>query len=70
MQPRVAKTKKEKTAWKLVDVFVKALPWMAFVLVRRSPDSGYEIVPVTACHALDREVCANIVRDFKKSVED
>lgn len=70
MQARVAKTKKEKTAWKLIELFVEALPWMAFVVVLKSPDSGYEIVPAMACHPLDRQVCADIVKSFKKPVED
>jgi hypothetical protein len=72
VQDRVAKTKTEKSAWKLVDRFVNAVPWTAFVVVMRSPDTGYEIVPVTAFHPIDREICANVVRDFatKKLIND
>lgn len=66
MWDRVAKTKTEKTAWKLLDLFAKALPWVSFVIVIRAPGAGYEIVPITAFHPLDREVTQRIVEEFKQ----
>lgn len=70
MRERVARTKTEKTAWKLIERLTKAMPWMVFVIVLRAPDTGFEVVPVTPVHPLDKELIAQTIAEFAKNPED
>lgn len=64
MFERVARTKTEPTAWLLIELLTKELPYMGFVVVKRTPDSGCEVVPVTPVHPLDAEIIRTKVAGF------
>lgn len=66
MWDRVARTKKEKTAWELIKTLRSKIPWVEFYVAMHQPDDGYEVVPVMALHPTDRKICEDLVTEFKK----
>ncbi len=69
MFERVARTKTEVTAWKLIEYLTARMPWLRLVVVMRSPGSGFELVPAIAVHPEDAEQIKKLAGEFARQAQ-
>lgn len=62
---RIAQTKTEETAWRLIGRLRASETINTFCVVRRSPTGRYEIEPEEPVHPIDKKIIARVVAEFK-----